>query len=78
MGFSKRHVLHRSRWVIGLIAAQYVSISHLYAQSNQSRSEVKEAVLQSPDEAFLFFPTKFPNGDWQPAGLSFQDVFFTA
>ncbi len=36
------------------------------------------AKSQSIDELLLFFPTKFPNGDWHPKELQFQDVFFTA
>ena len=26
----------------------------------------------------LFFPTKYPEGDWQPADLQFEDVFFAS
>jgi fermentation-respiration switch protein FrsA (DUF1100 family) len=27
---------------------------------------------------FLFFPTKYPEGDWSPRDLQFEDVWFTA
>ncbi len=30
------------------------------------------------DELLLFFPSKFPDGDWQPDNLEFEDVFFEA
>jgi uncharacterized protein len=30
----------------------------------------------SIDEMFLFFPTKYPDGDWQPNGLAFEDAWF--
>src|SRR5690606_28386038 len=30
------------------------------------------------DELLLFFPAKFPQGDWQLAGESFEDVSFQA
>lgn len=33
---------------------------------------------QSIDELLLFFPTKFPSGEWKPKDLQFQDVFFAA
>jgi fermentation-respiration switch protein FrsA (DUF1100 family) len=33
---------------------------------------------QSIDEALLFFPTKYPTGNWEPKGLTFQDVFFAS
>lgn len=28
------------------------------------------------DELLLFFPTKYPEGNWTPANLRFEDVFF--
>jgi fermentation-respiration switch protein FrsA (DUF1100 family) len=28
------------------------------------------------DELFLFFPAKYPNGNWQPKGLDYEDVYF--
>jgi fermentation-respiration switch protein FrsA (DUF1100 family) len=30
------------------------------------------------DELMLFYPSKYPEGDWQPAGLVFEDVWFRA
>lgn len=33
---------------------------------------------QSLDELLLFFPTKYPKGNWQPADVDFRDVYFTA
>ncbi|RCS44009.1 alpha/beta hydrolase [Bremerella cremea] len=30
------------------------------------------------DELLLFFPAKFPEGDWQPEGETFEDVTFQA
>lgn len=30
------------------------------------------------DELLLFFPTRYPDGDWAPTGLRFQDVTFAA
>jgi fermentation-respiration switch protein FrsA (DUF1100 family) len=30
------------------------------------------------DELLLFQPAKFPAGDWQPTGVTFEDVWFTA
>ncbi|MGB0954200.1 MAG: alpha/beta hydrolase [Planctomycetota bacterium] len=32
----------------------------------------------TPDEWFLFHPTQWPQGDWQPQHLQFTDVFFNA
>lgn len=33
---------------------------------------------QSIDELLLFFPSKHPEGNWQPTGLTFEDAWFTA
>ena len=30
------------------------------------------------DELLLFFPAKFPEGNWQPENLKYEDVFFEA
>jgi fermentation-respiration switch protein FrsA (DUF1100 family) len=32
----------------------------------------------SLDELLLFFPSKYPEGNWKPAGLAFEDVWFSA
>ena len=34
--------------------------------------------IQSLHETLLFFPSKFPTGDWSPAGLEVEDCWFTA
>lgn len=47
--------------------------------SSESDSDPKiEKKPPSIDELLLFFPSKFPNGDWNPKDLKFQDVFFAA
>jgi hypothetical protein len=33
---------------------------------------------QSLDELVLFFPTKFPDGNWKPDGVKFEDAWFNA
>jgi fermentation-respiration switch protein FrsA (DUF1100 family) len=30
------------------------------------------------ENSLLFFPSKYPEGDWKPAGIKFEDVWFTA
>jgi len=35
-------------------------------------------VMMFFEESFIFFPSRYPAGDWQPDGLTFEDVFFTA
>lgn len=41
-------------------------------------NELDEGAVRSIDEMLLFFPTKFPVGDWMPKNLVFKDVDFTA
>jgi fermentation-respiration switch protein FrsA (DUF1100 family) len=41
----------------------------------------QEAPLKTPpslDDLLLFFPTKFPTGDWQPQNLQHEDVWLDA
>jgi fermentation-respiration switch protein FrsA (DUF1100 family) len=40
-----------------------------------SQKEVKARTL---DELLLFYPSKYPEGDWKPGGLVFEDVWFRA
>jgi fermentation-respiration switch protein FrsA (DUF1100 family) len=30
------------------------------------------------EDSLLYFPAKYPTGDWQPAGLKFEDAWFNA
>ncbi len=30
------------------------------------------------EKSFIFFPTPYPEGDWQPSGLDFEDAWFEA
>ena len=34
--------------------------------------------MMALENSLLFFPTKYPDGDWTPPGLSFEDAWFTA
>lgn len=43
----------------------------------RSRSK-KKMSRRSLDELLLFHPSKYPEGDWEPKGLVFADVWFTA
>jgi fermentation-respiration switch protein FrsA (DUF1100 family) len=35
-------------------------------------------LLKSIERSLLFFPSRYPDGDWQPQGLAFEDAWFTA
>lgn len=68
------------RWTTGLIVAGLAIIiaPHCYAQEATPPERANAAKPQSIDELLLFFPAKFPTGDWNPKELQFQDVYFTS
>lgn len=67
------------RWrFLALSVAWLVSLPTT-AGAQQSQAEAaSEAKPPTLDELMLFFPAKYPNGDWSPKGLRFEDVFFVA
>ena len=42
----------------------------------ETKPAVEETKPRSLDELLLFFPAKHPAGNWEPRGLTFQDVAF--
>jgi uncharacterized protein len=48
------------------------------AQVPQDRAESDTAKPPSIDELLLFFPSKYPAGNWRPKDLRFDDVWFSA
>jgi uncharacterized protein len=80
-----------SRLVAGALFALAVAgcssggmdVSPLIAQASaeepaKAPEQRKPSKVRSLDELLLFQPTKFPNGDWQPAGLNFADAWITS
>lgn len=59
--------------VIAIIAVQCC-----HGQGLSEPVSAIESKSPSIDELLLFFPSKFPNGDWNPKELKFQDVYFAA
>jgi uncharacterized protein len=47
-------------------------------QLEEQSKEVRATAMLNLEDKFLFFPTKYPLGDWNPVGLEFEDAFFTA
>ncbi len=62
--------------IFAVLAIEAVHCCH--GQDSQQSDPAPETKPPSIDELLLFFPSKFPNGDWTPKGLQFEDVFFTA
>ncbi len=64
---------------IPLVTAMLMAVMALHGTGQDTKSEPDpQAKAQTIDELLLFFPTKFPHGEWNPKDLKFQDVFFTA
>ncbi len=64
---------------IPLVTAMLMAAMALHGTGQDTKSEPDpQAKAQTIDELLLFFPTKFPQGEWNPKDLKFQDVFFTA
>jgi uncharacterized protein len=68
-----------------LLLVSMATLLALLSSATQAQVEPAEPMKKaakkiSPtiDELLLFLPSKFPNGDWSPAGLDFEDVYFEA
>ncbi len=67
------------RKTIPLVGAILVAVmARLCFGQHVESARAANGKAQSIDELLLFFPTKFPNGEWKPRDLQFQDVFFAA
>jgi fermentation-respiration switch protein FrsA (DUF1100 family) len=72
-----------SRWAL-LERLAIVALASVYvagpcgAQVAQGRAESAAAKPPSIDELLLFFPSKYPSGNWTPQDLRFEDVWFSA
>jgi fermentation-respiration switch protein FrsA (DUF1100 family) len=51
---------------------------HGVAQQSLQTGTMAQVKPQFLDELLLFFPSKYPIGDWTPNDLRFEDVFFSA
>ncbi len=61
------------------LAVALLPLGLFSADAQESSTEtLKVAQPQSIDELLLFFPAKYPAGDWQPTDLRFEDVYFAA
>jgi hypothetical protein len=68
-----------NRWIGSLVVALFAPmLTPCCAQESKGPDSTPEAKPQSIDELLLFFPSKFPSGDWNPKDLQFKDVFFAA
>lgn len=66
-------MLCRSIWLALVASLWTYSLNTIFAQESLKLEASKEPSL---DELLLFFPAKYPSGDWSPKELKFQDVYF--
>ncbi len=67
-----------TRFILFTIVLWQIGLNFI-ANAQESLTEpLKVAKPQSIDELLLFFPAKYPTGDWQPKELRFNDVYFAA
>lgn len=50
----------------------------LATQREMLRRQTLDRSHRSPDEFLALFPARFPEGDWQPAEVGFEDCWFTS
>ena len=62
--------------IVAVLAIAAVNCCH--GQESTKSDPANATKAPSIDELLLFFPSKFPNGDWKPKDLQFEDAFFTA
>ena len=61
--------MSKHRW---WLAAMLISLPYLSAMGNDGAASSQRTLV----DRLLFFPTKHPEGQWQPEGLQFHDVYF--
>lgn len=62
---------------LALACSSYSAAQPATAQPATVGEDSAPEKTQSVDELLLFFPVKYPSGNWQPPDLDFQDVNFT-
>lgn len=70
--------MYRRSFSLILAVFTIAAVPCCHGQDSQESEPATETKAPSIDELLLFFPSKFPNGDWKPKDLQFEDVFFTA
>lgn len=70
--------MHRTTFLLVVAVLAVAAAFPCYGQASPQSDSATAAKLPSVDELLLFFPAKFPNGNWTPKDLRYQDVFFAA
>lgn len=70
-----------ARWVVLAAAASPFGLFAHTACGGEGPPkglDLKKITVRSLDELLLFFPAKYPAGNWNPSDLRFNDVWFNA
>jgi hypothetical protein len=70
--------MHRTMIPLLLAVLALGAVLRCFGQESTESDAETEVKAPSIDELLLFFPSKFPNGDWAPKDLRFQNIFFAA
>ena len=71
-------IAERERMIAGMEAKLRADEQRFIAQRELLRKHRLDNTARTPDEFLALFPAKFPQGDWQPAELQFEDCWFRA
>lgn len=67
------------RTTISLVVAMLMALLAFPGSGQEPESAAApKAKAPSIDELLLFFPSKYPRGEWKPQDLQFEDVYFAA
>lgn len=68
------------RTIMSFVVIIFLMVGAVSCRGQVPTQPKPTTVTKSPslDERLLFFPAKFPEGDWEPKDLKFEDVYFTA
>jgi len=70
-----------SAFLAGIVGCQSQPASNRTASApgpSPAPSESSFSPLRKIEKSLVFSPSPYPAGDWQPAGLAFEDAWFTA
>lgn len=70
--------LHLMNLVAILVIASTMCLGQEATDANSKSTITDPNSKATIDELLLFFPSKFPRGDWNPKDLEFHDVYFEA
>lgn len=83
MSVNRQSTVWLLTFLIAGCSSNGLAVPPLIAQTSaetpaESSTQQKTSTVRSLDELLLFQPTKYPQGNWEPNGLDFTDVWITS